>query len=175
GGQHRAQTLDQQRVVAKLGIVELCFLCQGDRPFGEAVENQIIELTPLGKLYGRLDPTTGESSATADPDDPGPDINNVSSLSMRVRFAGIQPDIRRAALERLCNHLLEGYGRTLGSDHLGHEYGHAFSRRVHPEKCVSGAVPAHGSRRKQPRARRRLITDRETESELEIEAAAGCT
>lgn len=46
-------------------------LAQGDRPLGEALEHQEVEVTPFDQLDRGVDPIVGEAGAGTDSDAPG--------------------------------------------------------------------------------------------------------
>ena len=58
----------RQRVVTAGGIKPTAELSKGDRAFGQALENQVVELSVSDKVDGRVDPVTGETCAAAQSD-----------------------------------------------------------------------------------------------------------
>ena len=50
-------------------VLDLRFLCQSDRPLGEALEDEVIKSAALGELDRRLDAIARETGARSDPND----------------------------------------------------------------------------------------------------------
>ena len=68
GGQHGLEALDEIRRVTALGIFQAREVLTGDGAFGEALEDEIVELAALGESGSRLDAVVGEAGAGADAD-----------------------------------------------------------------------------------------------------------
>ena len=64
--QHRAHARVEKGVEAALGIPSLRLLGEGDRPLGQAFEDEVVEGALLGELDGGLDPVAGVAGARSD-------------------------------------------------------------------------------------------------------------
>jgi DNA-binding TFAR19-related protein (PDSD5 family) len=56
GQQYSAHSRFQQGIEARTRITQFLLLRKRDRALCQALENQVIQLTSLGKIDGRLDP-----------------------------------------------------------------------------------------------------------------------
>ena len=66
-GGERADPAVEARVVAGRGVLQASLLAERDRPFGEALEHEVVELAVLDEVDGGADAVTGEAGAAADP------------------------------------------------------------------------------------------------------------
>ena len=55
--------------IAARGILRLCLLRDGNRAFGQALEDQVVQVAAGGQLHGRLDAIAGIPRAGADAHD----------------------------------------------------------------------------------------------------------
>ena len=65
-GQHGVHALVEQRIESGVGVRRLRLLRQRDRPLGQALEDEDVEIAALDELDGRLDAVAGIAGAAAD-------------------------------------------------------------------------------------------------------------
>ena len=93
GWEHGKHSLYEQRIVAGVGILVALELSQGDGAFCEALKDEEIQVSVLGKIDGRVDAITGEPCTRANPD-----TSHVRSPEHDCRRSFVRVQVRRVAL-----------------------------------------------------------------------------
>src|SRR5690606_17535733 len=68
GGQERAHAIAEQGIESRLRIAKARQLRQADGPFGEALEDEIVDIAAVGELDGRFDPIARVAGPASDSD-----------------------------------------------------------------------------------------------------------
>ena len=83
--QHRGHPVAEQRIEARGRIAPPLELAQRDRPLGEALEHQEVEVTPFDEVDRRVDPVVGEAGAGADSDTLRASVDDPPEVPRRPR------------------------------------------------------------------------------------------